>query len=233
VSGPVALVHEPPAAEGEPFPTEMAVPPVLQPAATLLALYGRPGHDELNPMLVVVAATPFLFGMMFGDVGYGLLLGVVALVCRRRLRHWLAPVLSCSLASVIFGFLYGSVFGVEDWLPALWLRPMEEPFRLLAFSLGVGVVLLLLTFVLKASTLLRQGRREEALSVSTPAPGPSSTSGRSSLLGPCTWGKAHPPSPWASYARVFCWWRSTRSEKSVPTARPRWRNWASSCSTAA
>jgi V/A-type H+-transporting ATPase subunit I len=164
VPNPVVLLREPtPAGDGSPPPSDMAVPAVFRPGVSLVSLYGLPGYDEINPTLVLALTMPLLFGMMFGDVGFGLLLALAGLVCRRRLGHWLAPVLSCSLGSVAFGLLYGSVFGVEHWLPALWLRPIEAPFRLLAAALWIGVAFVLMTFVLKALSLVRQGRRHEAV----------------------------------------------------------------------
>jgi V/A-type H+-transporting ATPase subunit I len=164
VRNPVAVTHEPPGDgdDGQP-PSDCTVPAIFRPGVSLVSLYGPPGYDEINPTLVLALSTPLLFGMMFGDVGYGVLLAAAAILLRRWLGHWIAVVLSCSLASVVFGFLYGSVFGVEHWLPAIWLRPMDEPFRLLAFSLWAGVGFIVLAFLLKAASLLRQGRRQEAL----------------------------------------------------------------------
>ncbi|MBI3462206.1 MAG: hypothetical protein HY000_03980 [Planctomycetes bacterium] len=166
VAGPVALAYEPPGRaaipEGQP-PSALSVPLMFRASAALVSLYGAPGYDELNPALVLAATTPVLFGMMFGDVGYGLLLVIAALAGRRRLRTWVAPLLSCGIGSTVFGFLYGSVFGVEHWLPALWLRPMDEPFRLLETALWVGVGFLLATFLLKAISLALQGRTREAI----------------------------------------------------------------------
>jgi len=144
-------------------PTEVAVPAIFRPGATLVSLYGLPRHDELDPTFILAATTPLFFGMMFGDVGQGLLLGALAVALRRRLGRWVAPAVSWSLGSVIFGLLYGSVFGVEHWLPALWMRPLDDPFRLLGVALAIGVIFLLLTFVLSGANLALRGRWLEAL----------------------------------------------------------------------
>jgi V/A-type H+-transporting ATPase subunit I len=59
--------------------------------------------------------------------------------------------MECGAASVIFGFLYGSVFGVEDLLPALWFSPMKDigHFIKIAVLIGVGAISLglILNFV--------------------------------------------------------------------------------------
>jgi V/A-type H+-transporting ATPase subunit I len=138
------------------------VPAIFQPGAALVSLYGLPGYNEINPMFVITATTPLFFGMMFGDVGQGLLLAALALAFRRRLGRWIAPALSWSASTIIFGLLYGSVFGVEHWLPPLWLRPLSDPFQLLAVALWVGVAFLLLTFLLNSVNLGLQGRWREA-----------------------------------------------------------------------
>ena len=165
VANPVALIHEPAAGgagEQQP-PSEMVVPVIFRPGVELVSLYGPPGYDEINPALFLAVTTPLMFGMMFGDVGHGLLLGIAAIACRRWLRQWVPVVLSCSVGSVVFGLLYGSVFGVEHWLPALWLSPMDEPMILLEIALWAGVGFVFVTFFLKAFSLSVQGRWHEAL----------------------------------------------------------------------
>jgi V/A-type H+-transporting ATPase subunit I len=165
VATPVVLVHQaaPRTEAGSPIPpTEVAVPGIFQPGAVLVSLYGLPGYNEINPMFVITATTPLFFGMMFGDVGQGLLLAALALAFRRRLGRWIAPALSWSASTTVFGLLYGSVFGVEHWLPPLWLRPLNDPLRLLAVALWVGVAFLMLTFLLNAVTMGLQRRWQEA-----------------------------------------------------------------------
>lgn len=159
VSNPVVMIEQPPRDHTlqAGAPSELAVPSLFRPVIQLVSLYGSPGYSELNPMLVIAATTPLFFGMMFGDVGHGLLLLLATIALRRWLRSWVVFGVSCGVGAIIFGLLYGSVFGVEHWLAPLWMRPMDDPFRLLAVALWMGVVFVLLTFVLKAANLLRQG----------------------------------------------------------------------------
>jgi V/A-type H+-transporting ATPase subunit I len=88
---------------------------------------------------------------MFGDVGHGLVLIAAAALLQKKkvMSRSMATVLkSAGTASVIFGFLYGSVFGVEDWIPTLWISPMEDMNRLLGVSIGVGVTVITLGMIL-------------------------------------------------------------------------------------
>jgi V/A-type H+-transporting ATPase subunit I len=54
----------------------------------------------------------------------------------------------CGLAATLFGFLYGSFFGFEDVLPALWLVPSKDPLPILGIAIGAGVVLLTIGFLI-------------------------------------------------------------------------------------
>ena len=42
--------------------------------------YGIPMHKEINPAVFAIVTFPFLFGVMFGDVGHGLLLMIVGII---------------------------------------------------------------------------------------------------------------------------------------------------------
>ena len=77
-----------------------------------------------------------MFGVMFGDVGQGLVLAlaglVMKLIARRRKKEesFIADAGSilqlCGVSAAIFGFFYGSLFSNEHILPALWFHPMEN-----------------------------------------------------------------------------------------------------------
>jgi V/A-type H+-transporting ATPase subunit I len=93
VPNPVALVEQPPTEHvAEPIPpSDVVMPWIFQPGVKLVSLYGLPGYNELNPTLIIAATTPLLFGMMFGDVGHGLLLLIASFALRRWLGATLPP----------------------------------------------------------------------------------------------------------------------------------------------
>ena len=51
---------------------------------------------------------------------------------------------------MVFGFVFGSLFGREDLIPALWVHPVADPLPVLAVPLAAGVLIILLGLVLNA-----------------------------------------------------------------------------------
>jgi V/A-type H+-transporting ATPase subunit I len=115
----------------------------------LVTTYGQPNYDELDPTPILALTFPLIFGIMFGDVGHGLLLLLVGLLLiSRKIRSLQSMagvgmvVVACGTMAMVFGFLYGSLFGFEDVLKAVWMRPLENIMDILLFTVAVGVVLL-------------------------------------------------------------------------------------------
>ncbi len=132
---------EPPADKTPPM--VLSNPLWAQPFELFARMLGTPAADEADPSRLLVFIVPVLFGYMFGDVGQGLVLFLTGIWLSRRYPA-LRLLVPGGFMSMLFGFLFGSVFTREDWLPALWLRPLEEPLLLLAIPLLAGVLLLVL-----------------------------------------------------------------------------------------
>jgi V/A-type H+-transporting ATPase subunit I len=140
---------------GRDVPVALKSPGILGAFRLLVTIYGRPRYEEIDPTIFIAVTFPLLFGAMFGDVGHGLLLALLGgLLASRKVRALrglaeLGTVITiCGLVAAVFGLLYGSVFGVEGVLPALWLRPLDNIMSILTTTIGAGVVLLSLGFIL-------------------------------------------------------------------------------------
>jgi V/A-type H+-transporting ATPase subunit I len=128
---------------------------LLQPFQQLVMMFARPRYNELDPTLLMAVTFPVLFGAMFGDVGHGLELLLIGLLLRsgrvkalNSLAGLSGLITICGAAGCLFGFLYGSVFGLETVLPALWIRPIDNILQILYISVGAGIVLLSAGFLL-------------------------------------------------------------------------------------
>ncbi|HBY95383.1 MAG: hypothetical protein M5U01_42685 [Ardenticatenaceae bacterium] len=139
-------------------PTLLRNPRFLRPFERIVATFGLPAYNEVDPTPLLALTFVLMYGMMFGDVGHGLLLALIGLWLSRS-RGSLArmgPVLTASgLSAATFGLLYGSLFGLETVLPHLWLRPREDMLDLLLTSVVAGIVLLNVGFLLHLVTAWR------------------------------------------------------------------------------
>jgi V-type H+-transporting ATPase subunit a len=62
-----------------PPPTYIKTNDLTAPFQEIVDTYGAPRYREVNPALFTIVTFPFLFGVMFGDIGHGLLLFLFAL----------------------------------------------------------------------------------------------------------------------------------------------------------
>lgn len=121
---------------------------LLQPFALLVKQYGIPEYGEVDPTPLFAVTFLLMFGSMFGDVGQGAVIAALAWYFRTKLgRFWLFGVMA-GVSSVVFGILYGSIFGYEHVLPALWMSPIHDPILMLKIALGYGVVFLVIACLL-------------------------------------------------------------------------------------
>jgi len=141
--------------ENQNVPVALQESKFLRPFQMLVTTYARPRYGELDPTWLIALTFPLLFGAMFGDVGHGLLLALFGVLISSRKIKMLSSLTSlgglitiCGLAATFFGFLYGSFFGFEDVLTALWLVPSKDPLPILGIAIGAGVLLLTIGFLI-------------------------------------------------------------------------------------
>lgn len=149
--------------EGE-APVLLKTPLAFKPFEKLIISFAYPRYGEINPVIPFALSFLLIFGIMFGDVGHGLVLALIGWAVKRVYSEYadLGQVYFLSgLSSVIFGFLYGSVFGVHDLLPHLLFTPIENIQATIVFSIGVGIAIITLSFFLHIVTAIK--RKEPSL----------------------------------------------------------------------
>lgn len=148
---------------GEIPPSFMQHHRLLRPFVTLVKNYGVPRYGEFDPTLFFAFTYVAMFGIMYGDVGHGAVIAAAGLFFRHRLRGFGPFVTAAGMASLAFGFLYGSVFGFEGWLRPLWIAPLSDPNRMLMVALYWGIAFILLTTLLTVYNRINEKRILEAL----------------------------------------------------------------------
>lgn len=100
-------------------PTKLRNNRLIKPFESIVKMYGTPNYTEMDPTFFVAITAFLMFGFMFGDVGQGLVIGIIGAILTIRKSN-LGPVLIAGgISAIIFGFLYGSVFGNEDIIKGL------------------------------------------------------------------------------------------------------------------
>lgn len=139
-------------------PVKLRNPKLFRPYEMYIRMYGLPNYNEFDPTIFVALTYSFIFGWMFGDVGQGLVLVIGGYLLYHFKKMNLAAIISMAgVFSTFFGFMFGSVFGFEDVLEPIWLRPMSDMTNLpmigrlntvfiVAVAFGMGLILLTMIF---------------------------------------------------------------------------------------
>jgi V/A-type H+-transporting ATPase subunit I len=128
-------------------PTVLRNPRWARPFEAVTGMMGVPAANDADPSVLVALMAPLMFGFMFGDVAQGAIVAVAGWILGRRTPA-LRLLLPGGLVAMVFGVAFGSVFAREDLIPALWLRPLEQPLPVLGAALGFGVAVLALGLAL-------------------------------------------------------------------------------------
>lgn len=149
--------------EFEQVPTELIKSRLVSPFQSLVGQYGLPQYGEFDPGFLFALSYTLMFGMMFGDVGHGAVIVILALMLRHRSTAIAAIGSLAGLSSICFGFVYGSLFGYEHILHPLWMSPMHDPQLVLLLALYWGIGFLIIANLLAIRNLLVRDQIHQAL----------------------------------------------------------------------
>ncbi|CAK0747673.1 V-type ATP synthase subunit I [Gammaproteobacteria bacterium] len=156
-------VRDPTSEERSHVPSVVKHPIWLAPFQALVKNYGIPRYGEFDPSWLFTITYILMFGAMFGDLGQGAVIAGAGGYFHRRLGSATPFLVAIGISSMVFGVLYGSVFGFEDLLPALWMPPLSDPIRMLTLALSWGVGFIVLATLFTIHNRLVDGRVLEAL----------------------------------------------------------------------
>ncbi len=115
--------------ETDNIPVEYNNPSFAKPSQVLLDVYSRPKYTEIDPTLMISIVFPIFFGLILGDVGYGLILLVMAFGLKKFLKgeagqQLLIVLRNASISSIFFGILFSEFLGfaIPNLNPILFSR---------------------------------------------------------------------------------------------------------------
>ncbi len=161
---PYQLIFESPTQdELSSVPTKLRQNWLIRPFNSLIKQYGLPQYGEYDPGILFALSYTLMFGMMFGDIGHGGVILVAALMFIRRMPALAVIGSLAGASSVLFGFLYGSLFGYEHIVHPLWMSPMEDPQLVLRLALYWGIGFLIIANLLSIRNAWVMGLYRQAL----------------------------------------------------------------------
>ncbi len=157
-------------------PVKLKNKKLFTPFEFFVDMYGLPSYDEVDPTPFVAVTYMLLFGIMFGDLGQGLLVSVIGWFMWNKMQMKLGKILiPCGISSAFFGIVFGSAFGFENALDPLYKgifgfaeKPIEvmkpATTNLIIYSaVGIGVGLVIIAILINIYSSLKRKRYENAL----------------------------------------------------------------------
>ncbi|MDD3362039.1 MAG: V-type ATP synthase subunit I [Hespellia sp.] len=149
-------------------------PPVLlknnqfsESAEPILESYALPKKGEIDPTTVMSFFYVFFFGLMLSDAAYGAIISIACFVLLKKfprmgaMRKSIKLFFWCGLSTLLWGIMFGgyfgdvinvvskTFFGHEVGIRAAWFVPLDDPMRLLIYSMAFGTIHLLVGLGIK------------------------------------------------------------------------------------
>ena len=162
-------------------PVSLKNPKWAEPASFAMSylMGGKPKYGTIDPSIIWAISYPLIFGMIVGDIGYGIVMLAIILWMRLKFKDKPAVQLATGLlgpaatAAILFGFFYGEFFGAVFW-EAGWIRTFELlgftlPYNrehvvqpLMFMALGLGVIQILFGLILGVVNSVRTKHMKHA-----------------------------------------------------------------------
>lgn len=170
----VSVVFMPPDADASCTPpTVLKNSWFTRPFGMLVEMYGLPDYGKFNPTSFVAITYALLFGIMFGDLGQGFVVFLAGLFVGKKMSRQAGGILTrVGISSMIFGTLYGSVFGFEDLLDPVYeklginilpLQVFKQTNFILITAVAIGVALIIISMLINIYIGFQQKDYEKAV----------------------------------------------------------------------
>ena len=154
---------------------------VATPFEAVTNMYSLPSRKDIDPTTILAPFYFIFFGMMLSDAAYGIILSALCFFVLKKYKpegtiyKMFKMFFYCGISTFIWGALFGGWFGnfftvaadtllgKEFAIDPLWFNPLEEPMRLLIFSLILGAIHLFIGMGVQAYMYIRDGHPVDAI----------------------------------------------------------------------
>lgn len=169
------------AEEGDEVPVLLDNKNFFVPFESITEMYSLPDYRGFDPTSIFAMFYAVFFGMMLSDAGYGIIMtaGCFAALKKFKLEGNTYKMVKlffyCGISTIIWGALFGGWFGDivqvftrtflghEIAIDPIWFNPLDDPMKMLIFSLGLGIVHLFTGMGIKAYMQIKEGHWFDAV----------------------------------------------------------------------
>lgn len=133
---------------------------IIKPFESITEMYSLPKYNDLDPTPILSIFYAIFFGMMVGDLGYGILMILATMGALKFFnlnegnRQFAKFFMYLGVTTSIWGLIFGGCFGDFIKLPAL-ISQSEDIFTIMYMSVGFGVIQILVGLIMKAIIMIR------------------------------------------------------------------------------
>lgn len=160
--------------EEEEYPIELKNNGFSASVEGVLSAYGLPQKHEFDPTTIMSFFYVFFFGMMLSDAAYGAIIAIVCFVLLKKfprmskgMHEAIKMFMFCGISTIVWGVLFGgyfgdivdivskNYFGTKVSVKALWFIPLNNPMKLLVWSMLFGTIHLFVGLGIKGYMCLK------------------------------------------------------------------------------
>lgn len=152
--------------------------PFSAPTESVVEGFALPEKGEIDPTTILSLFYYVMFGIMLADAGYGIIMvaacGFILLKCRHTIeegtKKFISMFLYCGISTTFWGVMFGGYFGdvfdviattymgatAVPVIPPIWFFPVNDPMRMLTFSIVLGLIHIIAGYSIKVYQLYRQ-----------------------------------------------------------------------------
>ena len=167
--------------EGEDVPVLLQNKSFFRPVEAITEMYSLPAYGSFDPTSIYALFYICFFGMMFSDACYGIIMTVACFIVLKKFnlegttKNMMQLFFYCGISTFIWGALFGgwfgdffqvfskTILGKDITIKAWWFNPLDDPLKLLIFSLILGVIHIFIAMGIKAYMQIKEGEWFEAL----------------------------------------------------------------------
>lgn len=154
---------------------------VATPFEAVTNMYSLPSRKDVDPTTILAPFYFIFFGMMLSDAAYGIILSALCFFVLKKYKpegtiyKMFKMFFYCGISTFIWGALFGGWFGdffqvagktlfnKEITIAPIWFNPMDDPMKLLVFSLILGAIHLFVGMGVQAYMYFRDGQAVDAI----------------------------------------------------------------------